>query len=95
MEGGNIIMPLCVCANEIYDSVCVCVSVDCYSCSGINELQVRDSSKIMLRSFSSYVVCLFGQWNAIAVFSEERVANLVHGVLLLYLVVSSVLECYY
>ncbi len=46
----------------------------------------------MLRSFSSYVL---GQWNAIAVFSEERVAKLVHGVLLLYLVVSSVLECYY
>ena len=27
--GGNIIMPLCACANEIYmyDSVCVCVCV--------------------------------------------------------------------
>ncbi len=31
-------------------------------------------------------------WNAIAAFSEECVANLVHGVLLLYLVVSSALE---
>ena len=32
-------------------------------------------------------------WNAIAAFSEECVAKLVHGVLLLYLVVSSALEC--
>ncbi len=31
-------------------------------------------------------------WNAIAAFSEECVAKLVHGVLLLYLVVSSALE---
>ncbi len=33
-------------------------------------------------------------WNAIAAFSEESVAKLVHRVLLLYLVVvSSALEC--
>ena len=32
-------------------------------------------------------------WKAIAAFSEECVAKLVHGVLLLYLVVSSALEC--
>ncbi len=31
------------------------------------------------------------RWNAIAAFSEECVAKLVHGVLLLYLVVSSAL----
>ncbi len=31
-------------------------------------------------------------WSAIAAFSEECVAKLVHGVLLLYLVVSSALE---
>ncbi len=31
-------------------------------------------------------------WNAIAAFSEESVAKLVHRVLLLYLVVSSALE---
>ncbi len=30
-------------------------------------------------------------WNAIAAFSEECVANFVHGVLLFYLVVSSAL----
>ncbi len=31
-------------------------------------------------------------WNAIAAFSEECVEKLVHGMLLLYLVVSSALE---
>ena len=32
-------------------------------------------------------------WNAIAAFSEEHIAKLVYRVLLLYLVVSSALEC--
>ncbi len=31
-------------------------------------------------------------WNAIAAFSKECIAKVVHGVLLLYLVVSSALE---
>ena len=43
-------------------------------------------------SFSSYEFCL-NTWNAIAAFSEEHVAKLVYRVLLLYLVVSSALEC--
>ncbi len=37
------------------------------------------------------MACLL-TWNAIVAFSEQCVAKLVHGVLLLYLVVSSVLE---
>ena len=41
--------------------------------------------------FSSYLVLL--TWNAIAAFSEESVAKLVYRVLLLYLVVSSAIEC--
>ena len=38
-----IIMPRCACASEVYGSVFVYLSVcvDCYSCSGINEVQVR------------------------------------------------------
>ncbi len=43
MEGENIIMPRCTCASEVYGSVCVTVCVDCYSCSRINEVQVRVS----------------------------------------------------
>ncbi len=40
-----IIMPRCACASEVYGSVFVCLSVcvDCYSCSRINEVQVRVS----------------------------------------------------
>ena len=48
----TVIMPRCACASEVYGSVvcvcvcvcvcaCVCVRVDCYSCSRINEVQVR------------------------------------------------------
>ncbi len=43
-------MPRCGCASEVYGSVFVCVCVyvsvsvvDCYSCSRINEVQVRVS----------------------------------------------------
>ncbi len=40
-------MPRCVCASEVYGSVfvslCVCVCVDYYSCSMMNEMQVRTS----------------------------------------------------
>ncbi len=43
----------------------------------------------MLRSRVMPIVLL--TWNVIAAFSEECVAKLVHGVLLLYLVVSSAL----
>ncbi len=51
----GIIMPRCACASEVYGSVSVCVCLSCYSCSGINEVQVRVSIldfnyKIMLRS---------------------------------------------
>ncbi len=44
-----VIMPRCSCASEVYGSVCVsvcvcvCVCVNCYSCSRINEVQVRVS----------------------------------------------------
>ncbi len=36
---------VCACASEVYGSVfvCLCVCVDCYSCSRINEVQVRVS----------------------------------------------------
>ncbi len=47
------VMPRCACASEVYGSVlvclcvcvsvCLCVCVDCYSCSRINEVQVRVS----------------------------------------------------
>ncbi len=80
--------------------VCVSVCVDCYSCSRINEVQVRvyiASShvfldfnswicKIMLRS---RVMVEMPTWNAIVAFSEQCEAKLVHVVLL---VVSSALE---
>ncbi len=46
---------------------------------------------LLLRS-PRYELCLvLFTWNAIAAFSEEFVAKLVHRVLLLYLVVSSAL----
>ncbi len=38
-------------------------------------------------SFSSYAYIVLLTWNAIAAFSDESVAKLVHRVLLLYLVV--------
>ncbi len=40
-----IIMPRCACVSEVYGSVfvCLCVCVECYSCSRINEVQVRVS----------------------------------------------------
>ena len=48
-----IIMPRCACASEVYGSVfvclcvclcvCVCVCVDRYSCSRMNQVQVRVS----------------------------------------------------
>ena len=81
---------LCVC-------VCVCLCRLLYSCSKINQVQVR----VLWTSRSSYVYLDFNSsickimlhsrvmptWNSIAAFSEECVAKLVHGVLLLYLVV--------
>ncbi len=45
---------------------------------------------ILIHGFGFVLECLvLLTWNAIAAFSEECVAKLVHGVLLLYLVVSS------
>ncbi len=41
MDTPSVIMPQCACASKVYGSVCVCV--DCYSCSRINEVQVRVS----------------------------------------------------
>ena len=98
-------MPRCAHAQARYTVVClcvfvcVCVCVDCYSCSSINEVQVRVSMllvsfldfyswicKIML---CSRVMPVLLTWNVIAPFSEECVAKLVHGVLQ---VVSSALE---
>ncbi len=40
-----IIMPRCACASEVYGSVFVCLSVcvDRYSCSRMNQVQVRVS----------------------------------------------------
>ena len=43
-------MPRCACASEVYGSVSVCV--DCYSCSRINEVQVRVSIGFDLVMFS-------------------------------------------
>ena len=39
----RIIMPQCACTSELYGSVSVCVCVDCYSRSRINEVQIRVS----------------------------------------------------
>ena len=44
------------------------------------------------KSFVLELCLVLLTWNAIAAFSEESVAKLVHRVLLLYLVVSSALE---
>ena len=45
-----------------------------------------------IQSFVLELCLVLLTWNAIAAFSEESVAKLVHRVLLLYLVVSSALE---
>ena len=98
-------MPRCACMRKrgIYGSVfvCLCVCVDCYSCSRMNQVQVRVSigfySHVYL-DFNSWIckimLCfrVMPTWNAIAAFSEEHVAKLVYRVLLLYLVVSSALK---
>ncbi len=39
----QIVMPQCACESEVYGIVSVCVCLGCYSCSGINEVQVRVS----------------------------------------------------
>ena len=57
-------MPLCACAGEIYGSVfavhvSVCLYVDCYSCSRINEVQVRVSIGLY-----SHVFLDFNSWFA-------------------------------
>ncbi len=86
-RGAFIIMPRCACASEVYGSVfvyvsvCLSVCVECYSCSRINEVQVR----VMARF--AYLEC-----HGIVAFSDQCEAKLVHVVLLLYLAVSSALE---
>ena len=78
----------------------MCVCVDYFSCSKINEVQVRVSSHVFLAcngwickiSFVLELCLVLLTWNAIAAFSEESVAKFVHQVLLLYLVASSALE---
>ncbi len=47
-------MPRCACASEVYGSVCVCLG--CYSCSGINDVQVSDSIGLV-RFFLVYRIC--------------------------------------
>ncbi len=42
LAGLEVIMPRCACASEVYGSVFVCACVDCYRCSVINEVQVRE-----------------------------------------------------
>ena len=80
--------------------MCVCVCLYCveyFSCSMINEVQVRVSVGFLScflgflfvdlqnkASFSSYALVLL-TWNAIAALSEEHEAKLVYRVLLLYL----------
>ena len=63
IQSSSVIMPRCACASEVYGSVfvCVCVCVDCYSCSRINEVQVRVSIGflvmffwILIRGFASF-----------------------------------------
>ncbi len=41
----SVVMPRCACTSEVYGGVFVCVSVcvDCYSCSRMNDVQVRVS----------------------------------------------------
>ncbi len=46
-------MPRCACASEVYGSVFVCVCVDYFSCSRINEVQVR----VSLQDFSHVFYC--------------------------------------
>ncbi len=75
---------------SVYLYVCVCVSVPV-------RVSIGFQSWILILGFAKkYLVlelCLaLLIWNAIAAFSEECVAKLVHRALLLYLVVSSALE---
>ncbi len=44
VRGESVIMPRCACASEVYGSVfvCLCVCVDCYSCSRMNQVQVKN-----------------------------------------------------
>ncbi len=71
---------VCACASEVYGSVfcvCVCVCVDCYSCSMVNEVQVKvciqASSHVLIRRFAKLrMLCsrvmpiVLLTWNAIA-----------------------------
>ncbi len=84
----SVFMPQCACATVRYSNtvVCACVCLGCYSCSGINKVQVCQdfNYKIKLRSrvMAIDLVLLEGHCKA----------KLVHRVLLLYLVLSSALQ---
>ncbi len=97
-------MPRCA-----YGSVFVCVCVSVCVCRLLQLLKYQWSASksfyrllvwILIRGFAKQCFVLellpivLLTWNAIAAFSEEHVAKLVYWVLLLYLVVSSALECY-
>ncbi len=101
---SQIFMPRCACASKVYGSVfvclCVCVCVCICVCRPLQLLKDESSaSKSFYRLLVMFTWILIRElclvlltWNAIAAFSEESVAKLVHRVLLLYLVVSSALE---
>ncbi len=91
----SLVIPRVRMHSEVYGSVFVSVCLGCYSCSGIDEVQVKSFYRLLVR-FS--IVDLqnnasslsFGRlglltWNAIVAFSEQCIAKLGHGVLLLYL----------
>ena len=73
--------------------LCVCVHVDCYSCSRINEVQVRVSSHVFL-DFYSWIskIMLRSRVMPSSLFRRVRSKNFSPNVATLYLVVSSVLE---
>ncbi len=76
--------------------MCVCVCVDCYSCSRINEAQVRVSSHVFgfvfvdfQNKLRSRVMPSFADLECHCSLFKRGRSKLVHRVLLLYLVVSS------
>ncbi len=93
-------------AQAICTVVCLFVSVCLSVCrstataaQGLLRVSIGFYSHVFLDSSSwicevTRVMLTFAYLNGIAAFSEECIAKLVHRVLLLYLVVSSALECW-